>query len=44
MAPTKFGELWRACRIRQADMPATPARVWAAIEAGGCTPCKFTKS
>ncbi len=26
--------LWRAYRIRHIDMPATPQRVWAAIEAG----------
>ena len=25
--------LWRAYRIRHIDMPATPQRVWAAIEA-----------
>jgi carbon-monoxide dehydrogenase large subunit len=28
--------LWRAFRIRHLDMPATPARVWAAIEEGRC--------
>src|SRR5205823_10453842 len=26
--------LWRACRIRHVDMPATPARLWAAITEG----------
>ena len=26
--------LWRAYRIRHVDMPATPERVWAAIEEG----------
>jgi len=25
--------LWRAYRIRHIDMPATPQRIWAAIEA-----------
>jgi carbon-monoxide dehydrogenase large subunit len=24
--------LWRAFRTRHIDMPATPARIWAAIE------------
>ena len=27
--------LWRACRIRTIDMPATPQKVWAAIAAAG---------
>jgi aerobic carbon-monoxide dehydrogenase large subunit len=26
--------LWRAFRVRHIDMPATPERVWAAIEQG----------
>ena len=26
--------LWRAYRIRHIDMPATPQRIWAAIEEG----------
>jgi carbon-monoxide dehydrogenase large subunit len=26
--------LWRGYRIRHVDMPATPERVWAAIEQG----------
>jgi carbon-monoxide dehydrogenase large subunit len=26
--------LWRAFRIRHVDMPATPERVWAAIQEG----------
>jgi len=25
--------LWRGCGVRHIDMPATPARVWAAIQA-----------
>ena len=26
--------LWRACRIRHVDMPATPEKLWAAITEG----------
>ena len=29
-----FRVSWRAYRIRHADMPVTPARIWAAIAEG----------